>query len=130
MSHFRLIWNHIVTILSFTINILMLVTWQAKASLASPIVKVLMQNTTEVPDVVREWGHSLTSKMFTLSEYIFLAIISISLNTFHVKSFSFCDILYVCYLSFFMILGCWFVIRKILPRHTGWCFCKYRLWYL
>lgn len=51
---FRLIWNHIVTILSFAINILMLVTWQAKASLASPSVKDLMHNTTAIPDIVRE----------------------------------------------------------------------------
>lgn len=53
---FRLIWNHIVTILSFAINILMLVTWQAKASLASPSVKDLMHNTTAIPDIVREWA--------------------------------------------------------------------------
>lgn len=49
-----LIWNHIVTILSFAINILMLVTWQAKASLASSSVKELMHNTTAIPDIVRD----------------------------------------------------------------------------
>ena len=50
----RLIWNHIVTILSFAINILMLVTWQAKASMGSTSVKVLMQNTTAIPEIVKE----------------------------------------------------------------------------
>ncbi|XP_021341779.1 inositol 1,4,5-trisphosphate receptor type 2-like [Mizuhopecten yessoensis] len=41
-----LIWNHLVTIVSFAINILMLVTWQAKASLATPGI---MDNTTAIP---------------------------------------------------------------------------------
>ncbi|XP_078335085.1 inositol 1,4,5-trisphosphate-gated calcium channel ITPR2-like [Crassostrea virginica] len=49
-----LIWNHIVTILSFAINILMLVTWQAKASMGSTSVKVLMQNTTAIPEIVKD----------------------------------------------------------------------------
>ena len=31
--HSRLLWNHLVTFLSFAINILMLITWNAKASL-------------------------------------------------------------------------------------------------
>ncbi|GFR59759.1 inositol 1,4,5-trisphosphate receptor type 1 [Elysia marginata] len=41
-----LAWNHMVTILSFAINILMLVTWQAKASLETPDI---MTNQTDIP---------------------------------------------------------------------------------
>ncbi|XP_055955374.1 inositol 1,4,5-trisphosphate receptor type 1 [Patella vulgata] len=41
-----LLWNHAVTILSFAINTLMLVTWKAKASLETPGI---MDNTTGIP---------------------------------------------------------------------------------
>jgi hypothetical protein len=50
-SGFRLGWNHLVTILSFAINILMLVTWNAKGSLDTP---GLFNNTTAIPDSVNE----------------------------------------------------------------------------
>ncbi|CAG5128028.1 unnamed protein product, partial [Candidula unifasciata] len=45
-----LVWNHLVTILSFAINILMLVTWKAKGSLETPGI---MTNMTVVPPVLR-----------------------------------------------------------------------------
>ena len=48
---FRLVWNHMVTVLSFAINILMLLTWNAKASLATPGIMV---NTTDIPAAVEE----------------------------------------------------------------------------
>ena len=51
MCFYRLIWNHLVTILSFAINILMLLTWTAKASLATPGI---MDNTTDIPESVKE----------------------------------------------------------------------------
>ncbi|XP_076470932.1 inositol 1,4,5-trisphosphate-gated calcium channel ITPR2-like isoform X2 [Babylonia areolata] len=44
-----LIWNHLVTILSFAINILMLVTWRAKGSLETPGI---MNNQTAIPDII------------------------------------------------------------------------------
>ncbi|PVD20342.1 hypothetical protein C0Q70_18496 [Pomacea canaliculata] len=41
-----LLWNHLVTVLSFAINIFMLVTWEAKASLSTPGI---ILNTTGIP---------------------------------------------------------------------------------
>ncbi|WAR13356.1 ITPR1-like protein, partial [Mya arenaria] len=46
-----LIWNHMVTLLSFAINILMLWTWNAKMSLSSPGI---YKNTTVIPDDIRD----------------------------------------------------------------------------
>uniref|UniRef100_A0A2C9K6X8 Ysc84 actin-binding domain-containing protein n=1 Tax=Biomphalaria glabrata TaxID=6526 RepID=A0A2C9K6X8_BIOGL len=45
-----LVWNHLVTIISFAINILMLVTWEAKGSLETPDIMV---NTTGIPPILR-----------------------------------------------------------------------------
>ncbi|KAK3086885.1 hypothetical protein FSP39_024881 [Pinctada imbricata] len=46
-----LVWNHFVTILSFAINILMLVTWQAQASLVD---KELFGNSTTIPAQIQD----------------------------------------------------------------------------
>ena len=43
---YRLVWNHLVTVISFAINILMLVTWQAKGSMG---VTPTSKNTTALP---------------------------------------------------------------------------------
>ncbi|KAL4233979.1 hypothetical protein ACF0H5_005634 [Mactra antiquata] len=47
-----LLWNHSVTILSFAINILMLLTWNAKASLATP--GIMTKNTTAIPPEIKD----------------------------------------------------------------------------
>ncbi|XP_055891550.1 inositol 1,4,5-trisphosphate receptor type 1-like isoform X4 [Biomphalaria glabrata] len=53
-----LVWNHLVTIISFAINILMLVTWEAKGSLETPDIMV---NTTGIPPILRDPTPSITT---------------------------------------------------------------------
>jgi len=47
----RLFWSKMVTLLSFVINILMLVTWNARASLHDHVIPA---NATKVPDAIYE----------------------------------------------------------------------------
>ncbi|KAH9498188.1 hypothetical protein Btru_007916 [Bulinus truncatus] len=53
-----LVWNHCVTIISFAINILMLVTWEAKGSLETPGI---MDNVTGIPPLLRDPSPSITT---------------------------------------------------------------------
>lgn len=51
ISFLRLVWNHLVTVISFAINILMLVTWQAKASLGDPVLQINKSSDSVPPEV-------------------------------------------------------------------------------
>ncbi|BFZ19742.1 hypothetical protein BsWGS_22781 [Bradybaena similaris] len=53
-----LVWNHLITVLSFAINILMLVTWRAKASLETPGI---MKNVTGIPPLLRDHVPEITT---------------------------------------------------------------------
>ncbi|KAL4233980.1 hypothetical protein ACF0H5_005635 [Mactra antiquata] len=65
-----LVWNHLVTVLSFAINILMLMTWNAKGSLSSVTFSA---NSTEIPPSVRDpipEISNLTKEQYKLAIYI------------------------------------------------------------
>ena len=52
--HFRMLWNYCIIFLSVVINVIMLVTWEAKASL-----KNVRPNATSLPAAIDEYGYSL-----------------------------------------------------------------------
>ncbi|CAG2222632.1 unnamed protein product [Mytilus edulis] len=60
-----LVWNHLVTAISFVINILMLVTWQAKASLGVPAQ--IKDNTTATPPEIDPAIYNPTPDIAVLS---------------------------------------------------------------
>ncbi|XP_036354795.1 inositol 1,4,5-trisphosphate receptor type 3-like, partial [Octopus sinensis] len=60
-----LFWNHMVTILSFAINIMMLITWNAKASLQKGNSTLIEGIDDPVPVI-----HTLTQEQYTIAIYV------------------------------------------------------------
>eukprot|EP00106_Octopus_bimaculoides_P022967 XP_014790409.1 PREDICTED: inositol 1,4,5-trisphosphate receptor-like protein A [Octopus bimaculoides] len=60
-----LFWNHMVTILSFAINIMMLITWNAKASLQKGNSTLVEGIDDPVPVI-----HTLTQEQYTIAIYV------------------------------------------------------------